>query len=45
LVEIILRGQPSEAEAFWRGYMEDTAAFLIKSKLANVRVDVPTRRY
>jgi DNA-binding FadR family transcriptional regulator len=45
LVEIILRHQPTEAETFWRDYMEDTAAFLIKSKLANVKVDVPTRRF
>jgi DNA-binding FadR family transcriptional regulator len=45
LLEIILRHQPSEAEAFWRSYMEDTAAFLTETKMANVVVDVPTRRY
>jgi len=45
LVDIMVRRQPLEAEAFWRGYMEDTAAFLTRSKMANVRVTLPTRRY
>jgi GntR family transcriptional repressor for pyruvate dehydrogenase complex len=45
LIEIILRRQPSEAEAYWRAYMAATAAFLRKSKLYDTRVEHPVARY
>jgi DNA-binding FadR family transcriptional regulator len=45
LVQIILNGQAAEAEAFWRQYMEETAAFLQEARIANVKVEIPTRRY
>jgi len=45
LVEIILNGQAAEAERFWREYMEETAAFLQEARIANVKVEIPTRRY
>jgi DNA-binding FadR family transcriptional regulator len=45
LLKIIVRGKPSEAEAFWRRYMEDTAAFLARTKIGNMRVELPSARY
>ena len=41
LVEIIKSKEPVKAEQFWRSYMEDTAKFLRKAGLSNLRVKVP----
>ena len=42
LVSLISRGKADAAERFWRSYMLDTAAFMQKSGLANLRVTAPT---
>jgi DNA-binding FadR family transcriptional regulator len=42
LVSLISRSKADAAERFWRSYMLDTAAFMQKSGLANLRVTAPT---
>ena len=41
LVNLISGGKADAAERFWRSYMLDTAAFMQKSGLANLRVTAP----
>jgi len=41
LVNLISGGKADAAERFWRSYMLDTAAFMHKSGLANLRVTAP----
>ena len=43
LVELIAIGKASQAEAFWREYMQNTAAFLRRTKLDKLQVQVPPR--
>lgn len=45
LLKIIVRGSPSDAEVFWRRYMEDTADFLSRTKIGNLRVELQNSRY
>ncbi len=40
LTKLIAAGKAAEAERFWRDYMIDTAAFMAKSKLDTIRVQV-----
>jgi len=40
LMELIADGKSQESEKFWRNYMQDTAAFLIRTGLAKLRVQV-----
>ena len=42
LVELISEGKAAEAEKFWRHYMTETANFMRKSGLADLRVGVTT---
>ena len=42
LTELIAAGKGDEAERFWREYMLDTAAFLNKTHLGALRVQVPS---
>jgi len=41
IVELIAGGKATNAESFWHSYMQDTAAFLTRSKLADRRVEAP----
>ena len=43
LTELIAAGKDAEAERFWRNYMEDTAAFLSRTHLANLRVQISSQ--
>ena len=43
LTELIAAGDGEEAERFWRDYMQDTAAFLNKTRLGALRVQVPSQ--
>ena len=40
-IKLISAGKASQAETFWRKYMQDTAEFLVKNGLANLPVDIP----
>lgn len=40
LLKLIMDGKAAEAERFWRDYMLDTAAFMTKNKLNDIRVKV-----
>ena len=45
LLKIIVGGKPNEAETFWRRYMEDTATFLARTKIGDLRVELQSWRY
>jgi len=40
LMELIAEGKATESEQFWRNYMQDTAAFLSRTGLGKLRVQV-----
>jgi hypothetical protein len=40
LLELIAEGKARESEEFWRNYMQDTAAFLVRTGLAKLRVQL-----
>lgn len=40
LLELLVQNKSSEAEAFWREYMQDTDAFLTRTGLAKLRVQM-----
>jgi DNA-binding FadR family transcriptional regulator len=40
LTKLIAAGKAAEAERFWRDYMIDTAAFMAKTKLDTLKVQV-----
>jgi DNA-binding FadR family transcriptional regulator len=40
LVKMIIAGKPAQAEAFWRRYMEETAEFLARTRIGNLRVEL-----
>lgn len=39
VLKLIAGGKSAQAEAFWRKYMQETAQFMVKHGLANMRVD------
>jgi DNA-binding FadR family transcriptional regulator len=41
ILKLISAGKASQAELFWRKYMQETADFLVKNGLANLPVDIP----
>jgi DNA-binding FadR family transcriptional regulator len=42
LMELIVASKPVESEEFWRNYMRDTAAFLVRTGLGKLRVQLPS---
>jgi DNA-binding FadR family transcriptional regulator len=40
LLELITHNKSSQAEEFWREYMQDTDAFLTRTGLAKLRVEL-----
>lgn len=42
LLDLIARGKASEAEQFWRNYMQDTARWLARTGLGKLRVKLST---
>lgn len=42
LTELVSAGKARESEEFWRNYMQDTAAFLTRTGLGKLRVQLPS---